>query len=297
MQRIVLVPTRFYTIFRKRGQKIATLLYMNNSDKYFKTNKILWNERVAVHEASKFYNVEGFKAGETSLKGVELAEVGEVKGKKLLHLQCHFGMDTLSWARLGAEATGVDFSDNAIELARQLSDELNIPARFVCANIYDLPQHLHEKAAFDIVFTSYGTIGWLPDLDKWAAVVAHFLKPGGIFYIVDFHPVMWMFNGSFTHVSYSYFNEGVIAEQVQGTYADRNALLEHTEYGWNHSLGEIINALLNQGLQLQFLNEFPFSPFNILQDMKQDKDGNWHLRRQNDRIPLLFSIKATKPVQ
>jgi len=122
-----------------------------------------------------------FRNGEVHLYPIEIEEVGDVRGKSLLHLQCHFGMDTMSWARLGADVTGLDFSDNAIETARQISAELEIPARFVCSNIYDAPNVLSEK--FDIVFTSYGALCWLPDLKKWGEVVAHFVKPGGIFYI------------------------------------------------------------------------------------------------------------------
>ena len=151
------------------------ILVMENDQHYFDANKDSWNKRTAVHKDSAFYGLEGFKKGESSLNKIELEELGNVKGKTLLHLQCHFGMDTMSWEREGAIVTGVDLSDEAIKLAKEIADELNLDAKFICCNIYELQQYLDEK--FDFVFTSYGTIGWLPDLDKWAAIIAYYLKP------------------------------------------------------------------------------------------------------------------------
>ena len=145
-----------------------------------------------IHARSAFYDVEAFKAGQSRLLSIEREEVGDVRGKSLLHLQCHFGLDTLSWARLGAQATGVDFSAPAIRLARALNDELGLGATFVHSNVYDLPDALTGQ--FDIVYTSYGVLVWLPDLIRWAAVVAHFLEPGGTFYIVEGHPFMYVFD-------------------------------------------------------------------------------------------------------
>ena len=157
---------------------------MENYQSYFEQNKDSWNKRTAVHKESAFYDLDSFKKGKSALNKIELEELGDVTGKSLLHLQCHFGMDTMSWARAGADCVGVDLSDEAINLAKEINSELNLHTGFICCNVYDLKQHLDKK--FDIVFTSYGTIGWLPDLDKWAEIVAHFLKPGGIFYIADF---------------------------------------------------------------------------------------------------------------
>jgi SAM-dependent methyltransferase len=223
---------------------------------YFEANKDAWNERTVVHKDSAFYDVPAFKAGAISLQPLELAEVGDVKGKTLLHLQCHFGLDTLSWARLGATVTGIDLSDKAIAAAKNLSADLNINAEFVCCNVYDLSQKLSKK--FDIVFTSYGVVGWLPDLDKWASVIAHFLKPGGTFHLFEFHPVVWMFDDDFKYIKYSYHNAETIVENKTGTYTDRNADIAYTEYSWNHSLSEVLNALISKGLQIQHLNEFPY---------------------------------------
>ena len=145
-------------------------------DKRLETNRTNWNERTPVHAASSFYDVEGFKNGLTTLTDIERREVGNVSGKTLLHLQCHFGMDTMSWSRLGAKATGVDFSDTAIDLARALKEDIGTDARFIRSNVYDLPDVLDEE--FDIVFTSYGVLCWLPDLEKWASGRPPLPQPG-----------------------------------------------------------------------------------------------------------------------
>lgn len=265
---------------------------MENNKKYFESNKKLWNARTPFHASSEFYNVSDFKKGKTSLKNIELDEMGDVKGKSLLHLQCHFGMDTLSWARKGAKATGIDISDEAIKLARELNDELHLDTKFVCSNVYDLKEHLDEK--FDIVFTSYGTIGWLPDLDKWADIVSHFLKKGGTFYIADFHPVLWMFDDLFQQIIYPYFNKGVIRTEIPGTYADRDADIHSVEYGWNHSMSEIFGSLLKHGLKITAFNEYPYSPFNCFRNMVERGDGNYRLRNFDEKLPMVFSIKAVK---
>lgn len=264
-----------------------------NYQQYFETNKALWNKKVAIHPETELYDNERFKQGRNSLNAIELAELGEVKGKSLLHLQCHFGQDTISWTRLGAKATGIDFSDKAIDFARDMAAELDLPTSFVCCNIYDLPQHLDEK--FDIVFTSYGTIGWLPDMDKWAAVVAHFLKPGGTFYIADFHPIIWSFEQTeWKTIGYSYFNDGVISETNEGTYADRNADITHTEHGWNHPTSEVLNALIRQGIQIEHFNEFPYSPYNVFPNMEEIEAGKYVIKHFGKMIPYIFSIKGKK---
>src|SRR5271155_2557872 len=159
-------------------------------DERLKANLDAWNQMARIHAASRGYRLAELKAGENVLKPIELREVGDVRGKSLLHMQCHFGLDTMSWARLGAKVTGIDFSDRAIALARSLSAELKIPARFIHSNICDAPAALHEQ--FDIVFTSYGALCWLPDIKRWATIAADFVKPGGFFYIAEFHPLTQM---------------------------------------------------------------------------------------------------------
>ena len=194
---------------------------MQEWKKYFEINQRNWDKRVDSHWESEFYDVEGFKKGNLSLRQIELDELGDVKNKSLLHLQCHFGLDTLSWARLGAKVTGVDFSSKAIAVARKLAKEVGIPAEFIECSVYDLPT-LHQQN-HDIVFTSYGTIGWLPNLDLWAEVVAESLRSGGTFFIADFHPFVWTLEEpNFQSFKNDYFNTDVIQLTEESTYADRN---------------------------------------------------------------------------
>ena len=153
----------------------------------FELNRRNWNERTAIHLKSPFYDVEGFKAGRSTLKPIEVEELGDIAGAEILHLQCHFGLDTLSLQRLGARVTGVDLSDNAIESARALAEDTGLQTQFIHSNLYDLPQ-VHD-GRHQLIFTSYGAINWLPDLAQWAQIIVHFLNPGGSFYMVEFHPV------------------------------------------------------------------------------------------------------------
>jgi len=265
---------------------------MENYNQYFLANKNLWNQRTSIHKHSSFYNLVGFKAGENVLTPIELNEVGDVKGKKMLHLQCHFGMDSLSWTRLGADVTAVDLSDEAIKEAKQLNDDLGLNARFICCNVYDLKEHLDEK--FDIVFTSYGTIGWLPDLDKWAAIISHYLKPGGMFYIAEFHPVVWMFDESFTHIKYYYNNREVIVMENQPTYTDGSGDISGKEYSWNHSISEVLNALIKSGLKIEQFNEYMYSPYSNFPNSVETEKGKWHIKGMEGKIPMVYSIRAIK---
>ena len=224
--------------------------------------------------------------------------MGDVAGKSLLHLQCHFGMDTLSWARLGAHVTGVDFSAEAIALARSLSRELALEARFICSDIYALPDVLEEQ--FDIVFTSYGVLCWLPDLERWAQVIAHFLKPGGVFYIVEIHPFCDVFydeaEAGELRVAYSYFHDPQpMRWESAGSYADRGAHVQHNiSYEWMHSLSDIVNALLATGLHIEYLHEFPYCVYARFPFLEEGADGWWRLPGGANLIPLTLSIKAHK---
>ena len=265
---------------------------MNDLNHYFETNRQSWNKRTTIHKDSSFYGLKEFKEGKSSLNKIELEEIGDVKGKSLLHLQCHFGMDTMSWTRLGAKCVGIDLSDEAIKLAREINDELKLDAEFINCNVYDLKNHLDKK--FDIVFTSYGTIGWLPDLKKWAEIISYYLKPGGIFYIADFHPTLWMMDEDFQSIKYNYFNAEIIMDETEGTYSDPNAPIKTINYGWNHPFSEIINNLIQQNLKIVHLNEFPYSPYNCFNNLEQSNDGMWRIKNMNEKLPMLFSIKAIK---
>ena len=265
---------------------------MEDFDKYFIANKELWNQRTGVHKDSSFYDVAGFRAGKNSLTPIELSETGNVKGKKMLHLQCHFGLDSLNWARLGAEVTGIDLSDAAISEAKKLNDELGLNAQFICCNVYDIKDHVSDQ--FDIVFTSYGVVGWLPDLEKWAGIIGGCLKPGGFFYMAEFHPVIWMFDDDFKGIKYCYEKREVIETYVQGTYTNRDAPIKAKEYGWNHSLAEVLNSLIHAGLRIDFLHEFMYSPYPCFNNVVQTPEGNWWIRGMEDKIPMVYSIKAMK---
>jgi 2-polyprenyl-3-methyl-5-hydroxy-6-metoxy-1,4-benzoquinol methylase len=266
---------------------------MNNYDQYFDANKELWNKRTAIHKESAFYDIGSFKAGKSSLNETELRELGDVNGKSMLHLQCHFGMDTLSWSRLGAKCTGVDLSDEAINIARGLNDDLKLNAEFICSNVYDLKDHLQDQ--FDIVFTSYGVIGWLPDLDKWAELIAYYLKPGGIFFMAEFHPFIWTFDDDFKELKYYYHNEEVIEINSQGTYTDREADIRAKEFSWNHSISEVLNALIKHGLKIESFNEFNYSPYNCFKNMVEE-NGRFYIRGMEKKIPMVYSLKAMKEI-
>lgn len=277
---------------------------MENYDQYFEANKKLWNKRTIIHKDSSFYDVESFKKGKTSLTPIELNELPDVKNKKLLHLQCHFGMDTLSLARRGADVTGIDISDEAIATAKKLSEETDIKGKFICCNIYDLipgnnnsnisPIGRELEEGFDIVFTSYGVICWLPDLVKWANIISRYLKPGGIFYMAEFHPVVWIFDENFDEIKYYYHNKELITVESEGTYTDRYADIKGTEFSWNHSISEVLNALIGQGLKIELFNEFSYSPFNCFNHLVQGTDGNWRIRGREDKIPMVYSVRARK---
>ena len=263
-------------------------------DKYLEQNLAWWNEATPIHARSEMYDVKSFEAGRNSLTSIEQEEVGSVAGKSLLHLQCHFGMDTLSWARLGAKVIGVDFSDKAIALARSLAARLNIKADFIQSNIYELPACLNGR--FDIVFTSQGVLCWLPDLPEWGRIIARTLKKGGVFYIFEGHPFLNMFEYNKEtrqqEMMYSYF-AGPATQWPPGyDYADVNAGMSVGTCEWTYSMSDIVNAIIGAGLRLEFLHEFPvlFFPANPL--YSRDKDGMSRL--PGDKLPLTFSIRAVK---
>jgi len=265
---------------------------------HLQINREHWNELVAINAGSEFYDLASFRAGQSSLLPIEIKELGDVRDKSLLHLQCHFGMDTLSWAKRGARVTGVDFSDEAIALARSLSQELKLDAAFVCSDIYSLPDVL--SGTFDIVYTSYGVLCWLSDLRRWAEIIAHFLKPGGAFYIVEEHPLANIFDDDEAKtgikVAYPYFDSAEpFRWELDGSYADRGATLHHrVTYEWQHDLAEIVNALIAAGLEIEFLHEFPFCMYQKFACMEKGGDGWWRIKGFDNVLPLLFSLKATK---
>jgi len=260
-------------------------------ERYLKVNRTNWDARVRTHVKSRFYDVAGFLCGKTSLKPLEIKEVGPVRGKKLLHLQCHFGMDTLSWARRGAVVTGVDFSGKAIEQARSLAAEAKLPATFVQSDVLALPKVLRGK--FDIVFASYGIWCWIPDLRRWLAVAAHFLKPGGVLYVAEDHPFANIFNQKGDAMEVPYFKSTACGYPPSAGYTDGGDVLPPT-VEWMHTVEEILDAVRLSGLTLEFFHEFPYSPYKKFDGMKKGRDGFYRIPGKAAPLPLLFSLRAKR---
>jgi SAM-dependent methyltransferase len=258
-------------------------------------NKAYWDERVPIHLGATFYDMEGFRALPDSLKDFETAEVGDVRGKSLLHLQCHFGRDTLSWAARGAQVTGLDFSPPAIEAASQLAVELGIDARFLTADVYDAASAVEEET-FDIVYASFGALNWLPDISRWALVVAELLAPAGCLYLAEFHPFSFVLDDETgSTVTHDYFDEGPEASGGSGTYADEAATTEHNEtVEWRHSLSTVVSAIAGAGLRIQFLHEHDHT-FYLQRQSLERHDGDIYRHPVGaPRIPLTYSIRAEK---
>lgn len=261
---------------------------MSSMTEEIAVNQAAWDRRTALHLKSDFYDLESFRQGRCSLNPIELEALPEVEGKSLLHLQCHFGQDTLSWARRGARVTGVDFSPAAIRAARGLAQELELEARFLESDVLQL--ELEEQ--FDIVFSSYGVLTWLPDLERWAHTVESLLRPGGAFFLVEFHPALMMLDFEGGSLSYDYFRRPY-QEDVQGSYAAPEGPV-HREHFWTHSLSDVITPLLDRGLTLLEFQEHDHSPYGCFPNMTEQQPGIW--RWQSDvRIPHLFSLKMGKP--
>jgi len=260
---------------------------MQESD-YFEMNRVGWDKRAAAHFDSSFYDLPGFLAGQTSLRGIELAELDDVSGQSLLHLQCHFGMDTLSWARMGAICTGVDISPVAIDKARALAQTLTLDAEFVCTDVYSFQRS--GASPYDIVFTSYGAICWLPDLRRWADIIASNLAVGGLFYIVDFHPIYDLLAG------YSYFTQVQPEVEEEGTYTENGAGVTAKLATWAHPMSSVINALINVGIQIERVSEFPFSPYNCFDGMVEREPGRFYLDHKGNDVPIVYSITGRKVV-
>ena len=265
---------------------------MLKENNYIEINRQSWNNRTDIHLKSEFYDLENFINGKNSLNTIELELLGDLKGKKVLHLQCHFGQDTISLTRLGAKVTGIDLSDKAIENAVQIAKKTNSDATFICCDIYDLKNYLDEK--FDLVYTSYGTIGWLPDLNKWAKIISEFLKPNGQFVFVEFHPVVWMFDDNFEKIDYRYFNSGAIIASENGTYADKNANIRQEYVMWNHGIGEVITSLIKNGLEINSFNEYDYSPYDCFNKTVEFETKKYRIEHLENKIPMVYSIVAKK---
>jgi len=271
------------------------------ADDWRELNRANWDERVAVHLGPRGYDLAPLRAGRARLNAIEEAELGPVAGLRVLHLQCHFGEDSLILAGRGAEVTGLDFSEPAVDAARALAAELGLAARFVRADLYDAPAAIPEPASFDLVFTTWGTIGWLPDVARWARVVAHFLRPGGALYFADAHPAALVFDdmagtdaerrpGWFA----PYFGAGPLVIDDASDYADPEArLVNRRQVNWLHPLGAVLEALREAGLRLEWLREHKRVTWRMFRCLVRDAEGCW---AWPDRpwLPLSVSLRAVR---
>lgn len=264
---------------------------------WLEANRALWDERVPVHAASEFYGLEAFLADPTAtaLRPFELDEVGDVAGRRLVHLQCHFGLDTLSWARRGARATGLDFSGAAVATARDVAHRAGLAADFVAADVYDAPEALGGRT-FDVVYTGLGALNWLPDVARWAGVVEALLAPGGFLYLAEFHPFAATFADDDLTVEHGYWPGGPLWSSGGGTYTDGEATLEHDRAcEWEHGLGAVVSALLDRGLRLELLHEHDFTLFARWPFLVRADDGTYRMPDDRPSLPLMYSLRAAKP--
>jgi len=265
-----------------------------SDEDWIETNRAMWDERVPIHVGSEFYDVERFLAGQGSLRDFELTEMGDVSGCTLVHPQCHFGLDTLSWARLGARVTGLDFSVPAIDAARQVAGRAGIEAEFIHANVYDASQAL-ERRRFDIVYTGLGAINWLPDIERWAATMVSLLQPNGRFYLAEFHPITAVFAENSMALDQSYFDRGPHVYEEPGTYADLDATTEHNRsVEWFHTLGDVVSALLGAGLVIEFLHEHEYTLFPRWPFLVRHEHDIYRLPEDMPSLPLMYSLRATR---
>jgi SAM-dependent methyltransferase len=255
-------------------------------------NRANWDDRVPVHLASEFYDLDGFRAGAGSLRSFEAAEAGDVTGKRLVHLQCHVGLDTLSWARNGALVTGLDFSEPAIKAARSLAASLAVDASFVTADVYDAETALGGRR-FDIVYTGIGALVWLPDMPRWAQVVAGLLRPGGFLYLVESHPLAQVLDATGTTIVRDYFDDQPQVWDYPFTYTDGPELRHTRSVQFQHHLGQVVTALATAGLRIDFLHEHDFEAFKRFESL-ENHDGQYRFPAGHLRVPMMFSLRATR---
>ena len=263
------------------------------SDEWRELNRAWWNERVPIHMASEFYDVPAFLDGASTLRPFELEEIGDVDGLTLFHPQCHFALDTLSWARRGARVTGLDFSAPAIAAAADIAQRAGIEAEFVEADLYDAVEAVGGRR-FDLVYTGLGAVTWLPDIRRWAETMAALVAPGGRFHLSEFHPFSWVFGDESLDIEYPYFDarEGLTWDE-RGTYADPEAKTEHNRtISFEHPLGDVVSALIDAGLRIDFLHEHDYTLFPRWPFLERRPDGTYWLPEGRPSLPLMYSVGA-----
>ncbi|MDC7337734.1 class I SAM-dependent methyltransferase [Streptomyces lydicus] len=272
----------------------------NGPDDWREANRARWDERVALHTASDFYDQDRFRRVRDVLRAFETAEVGDVTGRSLLHLQCHFGQDTLSWAHRGAaRVVGLDFSEPAVEAARELAAELGYGpdrAAFVAADVYDAAEAVPDDA-YDIVYTGIGALNWLPDLERWADTAASLVAPGGFLYLAEFHPLCDALDDETgSRIVHDYFSRDAWVDEVPGSYTDFDAqTVNNRSVEWQHPIGEVVSALAGAGLHLEFLHEHDMTMFQRFGTLRRADDGFYRFPGDRPRVPLMYSLRARRP--
>ncbi len=260
-----------------------------------KLNKLFWDEVAPVHEKS--YDIEGLRNRISQIDKIQKDEFYPVKNKSLLHLQCHIGTGSISLSLDGADVTAVDFSEKSIEIARKLSNEIGTDVKFILSSVSDLKSKLNQK--YDIVYTSKGVLCWISNIKKWAETISYYLKKDGIFYIMETHPVYNMLDEAFENdlkIKYSYFkqNEPICFDDDWPDYSDPTYIPRNKTYEWVWSLSDIINTLVENGLQIELFNEHDKLFFNGVRGMTEDSNGWWYLEKYKGKIPYTFSLRARK---
>ncbi|MGE0004394.1 MAG: class I SAM-dependent methyltransferase [Parvibaculaceae bacterium] len=266
---------------------------------YFDTNRRSWDERVAIHrrDVTGFYDVQKVLDGKDKLNAIEAAEIGDVAGLRIAHLQCHFGLDSICLARRGASVTGLDFSPAAIAEARRLAGTLGVDAQFVEGNVYDARRLL--PGDFDMVYVTWGAINWLPDIAQWAQAAGSLLRPGGRLYLAESHPVIlsfdWVDGRMAPRFDWRTPKDRPIVEETETTYTGAADVLEHKKtYSWQHPLSDILNGLIDAGMTLDWLHEHAALTWPLFPNMSMSQDGLYRLPPDHVQLPLSFSLSARK---
>ncbi len=272
---------------------------------YLEANRALWDDRAPAHAASPGYDIARLISGPDELSDVvrfDQPRLGDIRGLRGVHLQCHIGTDTLSLHRLGAAMTGLDFSSASLEQARRLAAQAGADITYVESTVDDAVGALGGPGGFDLVYTGVGALGWLPSIRRWAHVVASLLRPGGRLFIREGHPMLWTLGDTTgpqdrLTVEYPYFeHEEPLVWEAPGTYVETDADFAHnTEYAWNRGLGEIVTALLAEGMSLTALEEHDSVPWEALPGlMVRDERGEYRLRERPERLPASYTLQAVK---
>ena len=261
---------------------------------WLELNRSNWNERVPHHVHGSFYDIDAFVAGKLTVTKDQIDDLSPVSRKDLVHLQCHFGLDTLSWARLGARVTGLDFSEAAVSEANKLAKKIGVAARFEVGNVYDAPSILGQQ--FDIVYTGIGALCWLPDISGWANVVHDLLRSDGELYLVEFHPTEWIFSDDGEVLEYDYFTQSDGLKIVQaGSYANPDAKTEHNETRqWNHNLGDVISALVKAGLTIREVRERDETMYQVWPFLEETEEGMFVMPADRPNRPLMYAVRAVR---